>query len=372
MTKYRVGILGATGAVGQRLIELLANHPWFEISEVVGSEKSAGKRYEEAVQWRLDSPVPAGVKDLIVKEPKPRLACDFVFSALEAAAAGSAEEQFARAGYPVVSNTRTHRMDEDVPLLIADVNPEHIEVVPFQQKKRAFTTGFLVTNPNCSATGLALALKPLHEEFGIDKVFVVTMQAISGAGYPGIPSVDVQDNVVPFIAGEEEKLETEPLKILGQVRDDCFLPAMISISAQCNRVPVLDGHLEAVSVKLKRKASPAEAAEVLRAYSSEPQRLRLPSAPEHPVVVREENDRPQTRLDRNAEKGMAAVVGRIRRCPLLDLRFTLLSHNTIRGAAGTAILNAELLAAKGYLPVGSAAKSNPARNGARVLSESSR
>ena len=372
MTKYKVGILGATGAVGQRFVELLANHPWFGISEVVGSEKSAGKRYEEAVNWRLDSLLPPAVKDLKVKHLEPDLACDFVFSGLDSSAAESVEQEFARAGYPVISNTRVHRLDEDVPLLIADVNPEHVGIIPFQQKKRGFTTGFLVTNPNCSATGLALALKPLHEEFGIEKVFVVTMQAISGTGYPGIPSVDIQDNVVPFIAGEEEKLESEPLKILGHMRDDGFLPAMISISAQCNRVPVLDGHLESVSVKLRRKASPAEAAEALLGYLSEPQRLRLPSAPEHPVVVREENDRPQTRLDRNTGGGMAVVVGRIRRCPVLDLRFTLLSHNTIRGAAGTAILNAEMLAVKGYLPAGSAPRSNLARNRTHVLSESGR
>ncbi len=372
MTKYKVGILGATGAVGQRFVELLANHPWFEISEVAGSERSVGKRYEKAVNWRLDSPVPAGVKDLILKEPKPNLVCDFVFSGLEAAAAAWAEEEFARAGYPVISNTRTHRMDADVPLLIADVNPEHVAIIPFQQRKRGFTTGFLVTNPNCSAIGLALALKPLEDAFGIETVFVVTMQAISGAGYPGIPAADVTDNVIPFIAGEEEKLETEPQKILGRLQTDIFLPATMTVSAHCNRVPVLDGHLESVSVKLRRRASAAEAAEALRGYVSESQQIGLPSAPRHPVVVREENDRPQTRLDRNADRGMAVAVGRIRRCPILDLRFTLLSHNTIRGAAGTAILNAELLAVKGYLPAGSAAKSNLARNRTHVLSESGR
>jgi len=372
MTKYKVGILGATGAVGQRFVQLLADHPWFEISEVVGSNKSVGKRYEEAAQWRLDSTAPVGAKDLIVKEPKPNLACDFVFSGLDPAVAARVEEEFARAGYPVLSNTRTHRMDEDVPLLIADVNPEHVGIIPLQQKKRGFSTGFLVTNPNCSSTGLALALKPLDREFGIERVFVVTMQAISGAGYPGIPSADIQDNVVPFIAGEEEKLETEPRKILGRLQNDTFLPATMTISAQCNRVPVLDGHLESVSVKLRQKASPAEAAEALRAYALAPPQIGLPSAPKHPVIVREENDRPQTRLDRNAGRGMVVVVGRIRPCPLLDLRFTVLSHNTIRGAAGTAILNAELLAVTGYLPAGCAAKSDAARNCARVLSESSR
>ncbi len=348
MARFKVGILGATGTVGQRFVQLLADHPWFEISEVAASDKSAGKRYEEAVNWKLDSPIPACVRDLRVKELRPDLDCDFVFSSLDSAVA-DCEETFARAGYPVISNTRIHRMDEDVPLLIADVNPKHIEILPFQKKRRGFHTGFLVANPNCSATGLALALKPLEDAFGLEKVMVVTMQAISGAGYPGIPSADILDNVVPFIVDEEEKLESEPRKILGRLEKNTFLPATISVSAQCNRVPVLDGHLESVYVKLRQKASPADVADLLRSWVAEPEARRLPSSPEHPVVVREEKDRPQSRLDRNLENGMAAVVGRIRPCPLFDLRFTVLSHNTIRGAAGTAILNAELLADKGHL-----------------------
>ncbi len=349
MNKYRVVVLGATGAVGQRFIQLLANHPWFQVTELVGSEKSAGKRYAEAVRWRFESDLPQAAGGLMVKELKPDLDCDFAFSGLDAAVAGAAEEEFARAGYPVISNSRNHRLEADVPLLIPEVNPEHLEIIPFQKKRRGYASGFIVTNPNCSVVGLTLALKPLVDSFGVEDVFVVTMQAISGAGYPGVPASDVVENVIPYIEGEEEKMEAEPLKILGSLEGEAFQPARMRLSAQCNRVPVLDGHLESISVKLKRKASLEEVKEVLRSFAAEPQKLNLPSAPRHPVVVREERDRPQPRLDRGAENAMAVVVGRIRPCRIFDFKLTILSHNTVRGAAGAAILNAELLAKKGYL-----------------------
>lgn len=349
MKKYRVGVLGATGAVGQRFIQLLEEHPWFHITEVVGSERSAGKRYGEAVRWRFDSALPETVRELTVKELKPDLDCDFVFSGLDAAVAGPAEEEFARAGYPVISNSRNHRLDRDVPLLIPEVNPEHLEILSSQKKQRGYTDGFIVTNPNCSVAGLTLALKPLMDSFGVAEVFVVTMQAISGAGYPGIPAADIVENVIPHIEGEEEKVECEPLKILGRLEGEEFQPPQMHISAHCNRVPVLDGHLESISVKLKAKASLEEVRQALGSFTAEPQRLKLPFAPQHPIVVREECDRPQPRLDRNAENAMAVVVGRVRVCRIFDFKFTVLSHNTIRGAAGAAILNAELLAKKGHL-----------------------
>lgn len=347
--KLKVGILGATGAVGQRFIQLLADHTWFEVSEVAGSRQSAGKRYSEAVNWKLDSPLPTRVRELVIKDLVPELDCHFVLSSLDAAVAGPVEEDFARAGYPVLSNSRNHRLDDDVPLVIPEVNPEHIEIISVQKKRRGFTDGFIATNPNCAAVGLALALKPLKDAFGIAEVFVVTMQAISGAGYPGVPAWDALGNVIPHIEDEEEKLEAEPLKILGGLQGEQFVPARIKISAQCNRVPVVDGHLESVSVRLNKKATVEEIKEALRSFEGEPQRLNLPSAPQHPIIVRDEPNRPQPRLDRNAENAMAVVVGRIRPCPILDFKLTLLAHNTVRGAAGAAILNAELLVNKGYL-----------------------
>ncbi|HXN22583.1 MAG TPA: aspartate-semialdehyde dehydrogenase [Candidatus Dormibacteraeota bacterium] len=347
--KWRAGILGATGVVGQRLVQLLADHPWFEVTEVAASERSAGKKYREAAQWRLETPVPERVGELVVKEVAPKLECDFVFSALDSSVAGPAEEEFASAGYPVVSNSRNHRMDGDVPLVIPEVNAGHLAVIAQQQKRRGVARGFIVTNPNCSTAGLALALKPIHDAFGIEQVFVVTLQAISGAGHPGVASLDIYDNVIPFISGEEEKLECEPLKILGTLANDQFAPASIRISAQCNRVPVIDGHLECVSLRLSRKASPGEVSKALQSFRVNARLESLPSASRHPIIVREECDRPQSRLDRNAGKGFATVVGRVRPCPLFDVKFVLLSHNLIRGAAGAALLNAELLAEQGLL-----------------------
>ena len=253
--KFRVGVLGATGLVGQRLVSLLAAHPWFELTEVAASERSSGKTYGEAVCWHLESPIPAAARDLIVKDLDPSLECDFVFSALDSSVAGEAEEQFARAGYPVASNSRNHRMDADVPLLIPEVNASHLDAICVQQKKRGYDSGFIVTNPNCSTAGLVLVLKPLADAFGLEKIFVVTLQAISGAGYPGAASLDIQGNVIPFIGGEEEKLESEPQKLLGQWDGSRFIEAGLGISAHCNRVPVVDGHLQCVSISLNSRCN---------------------------------------------------------------------------------------------------------------------
>jgi len=347
--KLRAGVLGATGLVGQRLVSLLAEHPWFELTEVAASERSSGKTYAEAVCWHLDAPIPAAARDLVVKSLDPSLQCDFVFSALDSSVAGGAEEDFARAGYPVVSNSRNHRMDPDVPLLIPEVNAAHLDAIPLQRKNRGYDTGFIVTNPNCSTAGLVLVLKPLADAFGLEKIFVVTLQAMSGAGYPGVASLDIQGNVVPFIGGEEEKMESEPQKLLGKWNGERFVDAGLGISAHCNRVPVIDGHLECVSVSLKKIASLLEVCEALRNFEVSSELASLPSALRNPVVVLEEQDRPQPRRDVNVGNGMAAVVGRVRECPLLDVKLTLLSHNLVRGAAGAALLNAELLAARGLL-----------------------
>lgn len=347
--KWRAGVLGATGVVGQRLVKLLAGHPWFELTEVAASERSSGKTYAEAVRWQLESPIPEVARDLVVQGLDPSLNCDFVFSALDSSVAGSAEEDFARAGYPVVSNTRNHRMDADVPLLIPEVNAAHLDAIAVQQKNRGYDTGFIVTNPNCSTAGLVLVLKPLADAFGLEKVFVVTLQAISGAGYPGVASMDIQGNVVPFISGEEEKMEAEPQKLLGKWDGTRFVDAGLGLSAHCNRVPVLDGHLECVSVGLKKIASLDEVREALRTFEVDAELASLPTAVRNPVIVLGEEDRPQPRRDVDAGNGMAAVVGRVRECPLLDVKLTLLSHNLVRGAAGAALLNAELLAARGFL-----------------------
>jgi aspartate-semialdehyde dehydrogenase len=347
--KWCAGILGATGLVGQRLVHLLANHPWFELTEVAASERSSGKSYAEAVRWHLDAPIPEAARTLEVRGLEPELDCDFVFSALDSSVAGPAEEEFARAGYPVISNSRNHRMDLDVPLLIPEVNAAHLAAIPVQQKNRGYNTGFIVTNPNCSTAGLVLVLKPLVDAFGLEKIFVVTLQAVSGAGYPGVPSMDVQANVVPFISGEEEKMETEPLKLLGKWDGARFVDAGIGLSAHCNRVPVLEGHLECISIGLKKIASLNEVREALRNFEVDSELASLPTAVRYPVVVLDDEARPQPRRDVHAGNGMAAVVGRVRECPLLDVKLTLLSHNLVRGAAGAALLNAELLASRGFL-----------------------
>jgi aspartate-semialdehyde dehydrogenase len=347
--KWRAGVLGATGLVGQRLVKLLSTHPWFELTEVAASERSSGKSYAEAVRWHLDGPIPEAARNLVVKSLDPSLDCDFVFSALDSSVAGGAEEDFASAGYPVVSNSKNHRMDPDVPLLIPEVNAAHLDAIPTQQKNRGFDTGFIVTNPNCSTAGLVLVLKPLADAFGLEKVFAVTLQAVSGAGYPGVASMDIHANVIPFISGEEEKMESEPQKLLGKWDGARFIDAGLGLSAHCNRVPVLEGHLECVSISLKKIACLKEVREALRNFEVDAELASLPSAVRHPVHVIDGDDRPQPRRDVHAGNGMAAVVGRLRECPLLDIKLTLLSHNLVRGAAGAALLNAELLAARGLL-----------------------
>jgi aspartate-semialdehyde dehydrogenase len=347
--KWRAGVLGATGLVGQRLVKLLTSHPWFELKEVAASERSSGKTYAEAVRWHLEGPIPEAARSLVVKSLDPSLDCDFVFSALDSSVAGGAEEDFARAGYPVVSNSKNHRMDSDVPLLIPEVNAAHLDAIPTQQKNRGYDTGFIVTNPNCSTAGLVLVLKPLADAFGLEKVFAVTLQAVSGAGYPGVASMDIHANVVPFISGEEEKMESEPQKLLGKWDGARFIDAGLGLSAHCNRVPVLEGHMECISVSLKKIACLKEVREALRNFEVDAELASLPSALRNPVVVLDEDDRPQPRRDVHAGNGMAAVVGRVRECPLLDIKLTMLSHNLVRGAAGAALLNAELLAARGFL-----------------------
>jgi aspartate-semialdehyde dehydrogenase len=346
--KFRAGILGATGTVGQRLVELLADHPWFELTEVAASERSSGKKYSEAVNWHLHTSIPVAAANLVVKSLEPALDCDFVFSALDSSVAGPAEEEFARAGYPVVSNSKNHRMSPDVPLLIPEVNAAHLDAIPVQQKNRGYGSGFIVTNPNCSTAGLVLVLKPLADAFGLEKIFVVTLQAVSGAGYPGVASLDILGNVVPFIGGEEEKMEEEPQKLLGRWDGSRFVEAGVGISAHCNRVPVENGHLECLSLSLKKIATLAEVREALRDFTVSEELAALPTAVKNPVIVLDEENRPQPRRDVDAGNGMAAVVGRVRECPLLDVKLTLLSHNLLRGAAGAALLNAELLASRGF------------------------
>jgi aspartate-semialdehyde dehydrogenase len=342
MDKIPVGILGATGIVGQRYIRLLSNHPWFEITEVVASEKSAGKTYGEVMKyrWKMGGEIPYEVRDKVIKECVPKLDCKIVFSALDASVAGPIEEDFAREGYIVISNARNHRMDEDVPLLIPEVNPESLQLIEIQKKRRGFK-GFIITHPNCSTTHLCLAIKPIHDKFKIRKIIVTTMQALSGAGYPGVASLDIVDNIIPYIPLEEEKIENETLKILGKVENGKIKYADILVSATCNRVPVSDGHLESVSIELENKPSMDELIECMDSFDP----LKNYDLPSHvkPIIILKEEDRPQPRLDRNLANGMASVVGRIRKCNVLDYKFLILGNNTIRGGAGGAILIAELL-----------------------------
>ena len=347
--KFRVGILGATGVVGQRFVQLLEDHPQFEVTALAASGRSQGKTYAEACGWRLPGEMPERVKKIIVQSPAPPLDCDFVFSSLPGEIAGDAEESFARAGLPVITNSSSHRMVADVPLLIPEVNPEHLELIAAQRLARGYQRGYIVTNPNCSTIVIAMALAPLHRKFGVESCIATTMQAISGAGYPGVASMDIADNVLPFIGGEEEKVEAETVKILGRVEGATIKVADMKVSAQCNRVNVIDGHLASMRVKLSRSASQEDVHEALASFSSLPQELNLYSAPARPIIVRDEVDRPQPRLDRDAGNGMSVTVGRIAPDNVLDYRLVALGHNTIRGAAGAAILNAELLVAREYL-----------------------
>lgn len=343
-SKIAVGVLGATGSVGQKFIQLLENHPWFEVTEVAASHRSAGKSYAEATNWFLPGQIPANVAGLTVKTIESSHKSKILFSGLDASVAGDAEEQFAKAGYIVVSNSKNHRFDADVPLLIPEVNADHLRLLDSQKH-----TGKIVTNPNCSTIGLVTALKPLLDSFGLEQLNVVTMQAISGAGIPGLPSVTIMENVIPHIGGEEEKMETEPLKILGNFNNGHIENLNLTISAQCNRVPVIDGHTESVQVKFKNKATRDEIIEVWRNFSGEPQKLKLPFAPAKAIQYFDQPGYPQPRLHRDLDKGMAVSVGGLRACNLFDFKFTVLSHNTVRGAAGGAILCAELMKAKGII-----------------------
>lgn len=343
MKKIPVAILGATGSVGQRFVELLNDHPWFEVAELAASDRSAGKKYSEATNWIMQTPLPEKYVNMVVKNCEPNLDAKIAFSGLDASVAGEIESAFANAGYYVISNSRNHRFDDDVPLMIPEVNPDHFALLKFQKYN-----GGIVTNPNCSTIGLAMALKPLHDNFGLEAVNVVTMQAVSGAGYPGLPSLDIIDNVVPFIGGEEKKMETEPIKILGTMGEGKINFSDFKISAQCNRVAVIDGHTECVQVKLKKKTSVDEIIKVWQSYKSVPQELNLPFAPEHPIVYFNEEKYPQPKIHRNIQKGMATSIGRLRECSLFDYKFVILSHNTIRGAAGGTILIAELMKAQNY------------------------
>ena len=347
--KLRVGILGATGMVGQRFIQLLENHPQFEITALAASDRSQGKLFQEACTWRLAGELPEFVKSMVVQAPEPQLDCDLVFSSLPGDIARASEGSFAAAGYPVISNSSAYRMDADVPLLIPEVNHEHLALLDVQEKNGDSNRGFIVTNPNCSTIMLALALTPLHRNFGVQSVVATTMQALSGAGYPGVASLAISDNVLPFIDGEEEKIEQETFKILGEVGDGEIRDAAMQVSAQCHRVNVSDGHLAAVRIKLVRSAAIEEVSEALSSFTALPQELKLHSAPEHPIIVRDETDRPQPRQDRDAGAGMSVTVGRLFPDNVMEYRFVALSHNTVRGAAGAAILNAELLIATGRL-----------------------
>ncbi|MGI8745384.1 MAG: aspartate-semialdehyde dehydrogenase [Bryobacteraceae bacterium] len=339
--KIEVGILGATGMVGQQFIKFLQGHPWFEITWLGASDRSAGKPYREATVWRLNGTMPTSVAGIEVQECKPDHAPGLMFSSMDASVATEIERAFAHSGRVIVSNSRNHRMEPDVPLLIPEVNSEHLRIIPFQQRTRGWK-GRIVTNPNCSTVVLAMALAPL-KQFGITRVVATTMQAISGAGYPGVASVDINGNVIPFIGGEEEKMQEETQKILGDYGGDKIRPLAAKVSAHCNRVPVVDGHLVAISVELERKVSERELIDAWSGFRSLPQERMLPSAPPLPIQYMEEKDRPQPRRDVERDNGMAVYVGRLRPCPVLDYKFIALGHNTIRGAAGAAVLNAELM-----------------------------
>jgi aspartate-semialdehyde dehydrogenase len=368
MKKFKVGILGATGMVGQNYIRLLENHPWFNVVYVAASNNSAGMAYKDAVKgrWQMTTPIPENIKDLIVRDvldiSKATKECDFVFSAFEISDKNlvkETEENYAKAGMPVISNASANRKTEDVPMLIPEINSDHLKMIEIQQKNHGWEKGFIVVKPNCSLQSYLTPIYALNQAgYPIDKIIITTLQAVSGAGYPGVASLDMIDNVVPFIGGEEEKTEEEPLKILGDIMDNKFIPNKeIKISATCTRVPVTDGHLAIVNISFKdnhangraSKPTKEEVIKIWKDFKSVPQELELPFAPKNPIIYTEEENRPQPKKDRDADKGMAVTVGRLRDCKIFDYKFVALSHNTVRGAAGGGILNAELLVKKGYI-----------------------
>ena len=346
-TRIEVGILGATGMVGQHFVKFLQGHPWFDLRWLGASDRSAGKKYKDAMNWNLAGVTPESVAGLTVEECKPGNAPPLLFSAMDASIATEIERAFAQAGHVVVSNSRNHRMERDVPLLVPEINPDHLKLVPGQQQARGWK-GQIVTNPNCSTVVLTMGLAPL-KQFGITRIVATTMQAISGAGYPGVPSMDIMGNVIPFIGNEEEKMEQETQKILGEFRGDHIEPLPARMSAHCNRVAVVDGHTVTVSVEFSAKPSLADVRHAFDTFRAVPQDRELPSAPPRPVIYMEEANRPQPRKDAERERGMAAFVGRLRACPVLDYKFVVLGHNTIRGAAGAAVLNTELMHSEGML-----------------------
>ena len=342
-----VGVLGATGTVGQEFVNFLRDHPWFDLTFLAASDRSAGKPYSEATTWRLGGETPSYARDIVVSDSVPKGAPKLMFSSMDASVATEIERAFAAAGHIIVSNSRNHRMDADVPLLVPEANADHLGLLPSQQKTRGWS-GVIVTNPNCSTITLVMTLAPL-KQFGIKKVIVTTMQAVSGAGYPGVASLDILGNVVPFIGGEEPKMESETQKILGTLVENRIEPLPAKVSASCNRVPVVNGHTICVSVEFEKKPSEQEIIAALNGFRAVPQQKNLPSAPKQPVIYMEQADRPQPRRDVERENGMAAFVGRLRKCPVLDYKFVALGHNTVRGAAGAAVLNAELMKVQGLL-----------------------
>ncbi len=345
--RVEVGVLGATGMVGQQFIALLEGHPWFDLVWLGASERSAGRPYRDAANWKLSTTMPESIADRCVEASAPGKAPRLVFSALDASVAGEIEQAFASSDHVIVSNSRNHRMDATVPLLIPEVNADHLGLLGEQAAQKSWS-GAIVTNPNCSTVVMAMVLAPLRA-FDLLDVIVVTEQAVSGAGYPGVPSMDILGNVVPFIGGEEEKMETEPKKILGALRDGRVSPHKVCVSAHTTRVPVVDGHTEMLSVRLGDDPEPEAIIDVLARFSGRPQELGLPSAPRQPIVPLAEPDRPQPRLDVYRDRGMSVTVGRVRRCPVLGHKLVALGHNTVRGAAGGAILNAELMVAEGHV-----------------------
>jgi aspartate-semialdehyde dehydrogenase len=347
MKTIEVGILGGTGMVGQHFIRFLQGHPWFKLTWLGASDRSAGKKLKDATSWRLDGDMPAAAAEIVVSESQPGNAPKLVFSAMDASVATEIERAFAAAGHVVVSNSRNHRMEADVPLIVPEVNPDHLQLLQSQQARRGWK-GLIVTNPNCSTVVLTMALAPMAT-FGIERVMVATMQAVSGAGYPGVASMDIVANVVPYIGSEEEKMQQETQKILGEFKNDAVVPLAAKVSAHCNRVAVVDGHLVTASVELTAKPSIADLQAAIQNFTSVPQQRKLPSAPERPLIYMPQLDRPQPRRDASRENGMVTFVGRLRPCPVLDVKFVACGHNTIRGAAGAAVLNAELMASEGLL-----------------------